>query len=193
MFAQIPKLSKRFWELAMGIVWEGKGYIYIYIYILYIYIHTYIYIYSIHANPLPPRWTDNSHGRFGGWTLVTFCLGGGNADIFFSPWKLGKIFTHFDGRIFLSNGLVQAPTMFCLHGFHFIGVIFLYKDLSRAPRLKLGGTCLDDCWVNLNIWTVSPYFHTIRLIPHCWADNKPFLVHQGVKEGVYVLICKRYG
>ena len=147
MFAQISKLSKRF---SGNLPWDCLGREGIYM--------------PIHANPLAPRWTDNSHGRFGGWKLVWVVA----TQIFFvHPENWGKIFTHFDGRVFFSNGLVQPPTRFCLDGFYFIGMFFLYKDLSRAPGLKLGGICLDDCWVNLNIWTVSPYFHTIRLIPHC--------------------------
>ena len=59
------------------------------------------YIHPYNQSPL-----SLSIACFGRFKVENLWLGGGNSNVcLFSPRKLGKIFTHFEGYIFLSNGL----------------------------------------------------------------------------------------
>ena len=125
-----PNFPNGFLEACHG-VWEGKGYICQSMPI------------RLHQGGLTTPMADlEAESWFGWWQLRYF---------FVHPEKWGRFSPILTVAYFFSNGLVQPPTRFCLDGFYLIGMFFLYKDLSRATGLKLGGICLDDCWVNRNI------------------------------------------
>ena len=82
----------------------------------------------LHQGGLTTPMADLEAESWFGWWLLRY---------FLFTLKIGGRFSPIlTVAYFLQMGLVQPPTRFCLDGFYFIGMIFLYKDLGNGAQVR---------------------------------------------------------